>query len=301
MKLSKALSILLLCGWAILSAGIHDNAGSYGYQFLNISSDPVNLALGGRGIHASMDHNAFARQPAIGSVNSHRTLGASYLAWLDDTGYNNLYYSYSNIRSHFGINLRNLDYGSIEKRDDTGALIGYYHPSDLSLMANYAMRLSPSSYLGFNGGIMYQKIATASAIGFHTDLGYTWLPPVTDMHLSMAVRNLGISSKMDAAAPKLPISLEVDMGKKWDFEQVDLTLELGGIKTVDTDIKGVVGVQVGVMQMLSLRGAYKINYESQNLSAGIGIKINKLDLNYGWAGFQDGLNDVHSFGVAWRF
>lgn len=301
MKNSLTLMVLILMAVSALSAEIHPEAGFYGYKFLNVSSDPVNLALGGRGIHASMDNSAFLRQPAIGSVNSHRTLGASYMAWLDDTGYNNLYYSLSDRLTHFGVSLRNLDYGTLESRDETGALIGYYHPSDVSLMANYAYRLGPATYAGISGGVMYQKLGTASSYGVHSDLGFTILPPFTNSIFSFAVRNVGQSSKMNDVETRLPVTMEADLSKKWQLEQGSLIVELSGIKAVDADLKGVISTQLEVLEHISLRGAYKLNYDAEGLSAGLGIKIGKLDVNYGWADFNSQLDDVHSFGLSWKF
>ena len=109
-----------------LSAGIHPNAGEYGYQFLDISTNPVALALAGRGIHAGAELASFIRQPASAVLESHRSLGVSHSLWLADTKYNNLYYSYSNRKSHLGLALRGLDYSELEIRDDNGYLIGLY-------------------------------------------------------------------------------------------------------------------------------------------------------------------------------
>lgn len=301
MKIFKALLIMLIAGTSLLGARIHDQAGEYGFQFLNISADPINLALGGRGVQASLNHSSFIIQPATGSINSHRSLGASYMAWLDDTSLNSVTYGYSDRLSHFGISLRNLDYGSIENRDDTGALIGYYHPTDLSMMANYARRLGPTLYLGANGGVIYEKLSTASSYGVHADLGLSFLPPFKNSLLSFSVRNLGIASKMNQERVPLPVSFEMDLGKRWEFDQGAMILEYGAAKALDSGIRSVISTQVEVLDRLSLRGAYKFGADAQNLSAGIGININSLDLNYGWAHFDSGLDDVHSFGICWRF
>ncbi len=301
MKMYKLVLALLMLSATLLGADLHPDAGSYGFQFLNISSDPVSMALGGRGIHATMDQSAFIRQPAVGSVNSHRALGASHSPWLDDTSYNNLFYSYSTRLSHFGVAMRNLDYGELESRDETGALIGYYHPSDVSLMASYAYRLGPSTYVGVNGGIMYEKLSTASCYGIHVDWGLTVLPPFPNSMLSVSVRNVGDSSKMNEVPTRLPVSLEADLSKQWQIEQGSLIVELSAVKAVDAHLKGVVSTQLTILDRISLRGAYKINHDAEGLSAGLGVKVGMLDINYGWADFNSALDDVHSFGLTWNF
>lgn len=81
--------ILLILLISVLPCfGIHPDAGKYGYQFLNVQSDPAMVAMGGRGVHSLKDQTAFILQPAISVLQSHQNLGASYMMWLDDSVYN---------------------------------------------------------------------------------------------------------------------------------------------------------------------------------------------------------------------
>jgi hypothetical protein len=290
---------MLICGF--LTAGVHENAGNYGYKFLNISTNPIGLALGGRGIQAGENSAAFLNQPAIGAMNHHRTLAASHTFWLEDTKFSNVAYSFSNRRSHFGLALRNLDYGEIEARDDNGNLIGYYSPLDMSIMANYAYRMGPDLYVGFNGGLMYQKLNTDSSYGIHADAGFTYLPPFRDSRLSLSIRNLGTSSRMNDIRTDMPVTAEMDFSKKYSFETGAITIEASAIKAIDENWKGVVNSELDIMGRLFLRGAYKIGYDAESVSAGLGIRVGKINVDYGWAAFTRQLNDIHSFGISYSF
>lgn len=301
MKRYIYLIVIMLVTLGALHAGIHDNAGSYGYKFLNIPTNPVALALGSRGIHVNADYAAFINQPAIGSVESHRTLGVAHTAWLDDTRYNTLFYSLSDRKSHFGIAMRNLDYGELEARDDTGVLIGYYSPLDMSLMGNYAYRLGPATYFGVNLGVMYQKLNTDSSYGVHADAGVTILPPIKDSRLSMSLRNMGTSSAMNDIRTPMPTSIEIDFSKVYRFDESALTIETSAVKVLDADWKGVVSAEMDILGKAQLRGAYKINHDAESISAGIGIRIKSISIDYGWAAFTNQLNDIHSFGIGYRF
>lgn len=301
MKLFRIISLTILLNIALSCYAIHPEAGKYSYKFLDVHSDPAMMALGGRGVHALMDKSAFTLQPAVAAVKSHQNVGVSYMAWLDDSAYNQLYYSSSDRISHFGVSLRNLDYGSVESRDDTGTLLGYYHPQDLSFMANYAHRITPNIYLGSNMGLLYEKLGTASSLGFHSDLGFTYLPPINNSSLSLAVRNLGVATKINKKRSSLPISLDVDLGKSWELENLCIALDLSAVKAVDDYLKYSLASQVEIVDRLYLRGAYKLKQEPKALSAGVGIKLGNLDVDYAWAGFSSGLNDVHSFGIKWNF
>jgi hypothetical protein len=292
---------LLLMGIATLIADIHDNAGQYGYQFLDIGNNPVSLALAGRGISSSSNLASFLRQPASALTDSHRSLGANHMMWLEDTAYNAIHYSYSDRKKHFGLALRGLDYGELEIRDDNGVLIGYYSPLDIDLMANYALRVTPSLYAGLNAGIAYEKLDTDSSLGIHSDLGATWLPPIADTQMNLAVRNLGISSAMNEERTLFAPSLEIDISKRIDFTQTSLNLELGGTKAIDEHWKATVSAELTLFDMVMLRAGYKLNYDAEDLTAGLGLRWKRLGIDYGWASYSNHLNDVHSFGLSYFF
>jgi len=106
---------------------------------------------------------------------------------------------------------------------------------------------------------------------------------------------------MNEVPTRMPVSLEADLSKQWQIEQGSLIVELSAIKAVDAHLKGVVSTQLTVLDRIALRGAYKLNYDAEGLSAGLGVKVGKLDINYGWADFNSALDDVHSFGLSWNF
>jgi hypothetical protein len=221
--------------------------------------------------------------------------------WLADTQANMISYSYSRKIDHFGIAIRNLDYGDIENRDDMGIMIGSYHPIDIDATANYARRLSPNFYTGVNLGVLYQKLNTASSLALHSDLGFCYLPPVKNTKISLAVRDLGVANKTDDERVKLPTSFEMDINK--GFLLADQQIFLGGsaIQTLDEDLKGSINLEGNLFQIFSIRGGYLLGYDAQDFSAGFGVKYKNISVDYGYGAFNSELNDVHSFGVTYRF
>ena len=300
-KTALILSLIMLFS-VFLNADIHHNAGKYGYQFLDISTNPISLSLAGRGISSSSQLSSFLRQPASSTIEAHRSIGASHIIWLADTSCDNLYYSWSNHKSHFGLAFRSLNYGELEIRDDNGMLIGHYSPLDIDLLGNYAMRLAPSLYAGVNVGIAYEKLDTDSSLGLHSDLGVAWLPPIAGTQCDLTIRNLGISSEMDEESTLFAPSLEMDLSKKINYQNTDITFELSGMKAVDENWKAAISSEIALFQrLLALRVGYKINYDAENLTAGLGLNWKNLSVDYGWASFSDHLNNVHSFGISYHF
>jgi len=294
-------TLCLLTTITLLPAEIHDNAGQYGYKFLSVPYGPVSLALASRGAHSSSNATAFIVQPAAVCELDQRIIAVSHSPWLVDTQANCLAYSYARKTSHFGVVLRNLDYGDIENRDDTGYLIGYYNPLDVDVMANYSRRYSPSLYFGMNLGVLYQKLDTATSLGLHSDLGVSWLPPLKGAKLSLAARNLGYASKTNTERLDFPLSLEADYSYKLTIADQQLGLMSSLIKPVDGDLRGSFGAELTMYELFTLRGGYKLNYSAENLSAGFGVNYKGIGIDYGYAAFEDDLNSVHSFGIKYNF
>ena len=293
--------IVALAALSALPAGINIHAGEFGYQFLDISSNPIAMSLAGRGIGSGSDLAAFLRQPSASALSSHRALGASHVRWLEDTAANNIYYSVSDRKTHFGLALRTLDYGVLEIRDENGELIGSYSPLNVDLMGNYALRVTPSLYAGINAGIAYEKLNTDSSYGIHSDLGFTWLTPLQNTKFNLAVRNLGLSSAMNEERTLFPISLEMDLSKKIELGENSLGFELSGIKAIDENWKGAVSAEFNLFGLALLRAGYKINHDAEDLTAGLGLRWKRIGIDYGWASFSSQLSDVHSLGLSYHF
>lgn len=300
MKYTTLILFLLLVLGSLFANASEDTA-LYGYKFLNVPSGPINLALANRGVHSSGNASAFILQPAAACETDQRILSISSTPWLADTNANTLAYSYGKKLSHFGIALRNLDYGEIENRDDTGFLIGHYNPIDIDIIANYSYRMSPSLYFGFNLGALYQKLNTATSLGVHSDFGFSMLPPLKGTKLSAVVRNIGQSTKTNEVKVRFPTSFEADLTKKLPIGEQELQLGFSVIDVAGEDMKSSINAELELFSILSLRSGYKINQDAQNLSAGIGISYRRISVDYGFAAFSDGLNDVHSFGLTYNF
>jgi hypothetical protein len=293
------LCLLLILG--NLNAEMQGEVSQYGYKFLNVPSGPISLALASRGVHSTGNAAAFILQPAAACEADQRILTLTTSPWLADTSANCLAYSYAKRVSHFGIALRNLDYGEIENRDDTGFLIGNYTPLDIDLLLNYSYRMSPYLYFGFNFGGLYQKLNTATSLGAHGDFGFSMMPPFAGTKLSATIRNVGQATKTNEEKVRFPTSAEADFSKQLKVGENDLMLGLSGIKVAGEEIKGSLSAELELFKLLSLRGGYKLNYAAENISAGFGLAYRRLRVDYGYAAFTDGLNDVHSLGVAYQF
>lgn len=285
-----------------IMAGIHPSSGEYGFKFLNIPTSPVSTALASRGVHS--DHNSLGwlLQPAaIGNSSRVKNFNFTQQFWLGESSYNSFAYVSANRKAHTALAVRNLNYGKIEARDESGQFIGYYEPVDMAVTANHSRRLGTSLYLGANLSVAYEKLDTASALALSTDLGISYLPAIKDSKLSFAVRNLGFSGKMENERISMPLSFELDFSKGLEIKDQYLNLEAALVKPMDDYILYSLGAELELIDMFVLRSGYRLNGDWQGITAGLGLNISNFEIDYGFARNGKGAGDVHNIGIGYHF
>jgi len=285
----------------MVMTAINPNAGEYGFQFLQIPISPVATALAGNGIYANAYSGAFIFNPAANLMDERFSLSMQHTLWLVDTNSSQIVYSKGNRNRHFGLVGRILDYGQLDTYDDTATLIGNYHPMDANIMVNFAYRILPDHMLGINAGVVYEKLDTASSYGISTDLGYMFLPPITNSVFFASIRNIGKTSKMENESIKLPFTYETGLGYTLPLNENKLAMQLAMDKPVDDDIRFTASAEFDFLQVIALRLGYKGNHAEEGITAGIGLNWQNLNVDYGWTSFSDRLNDTHSFGITYNF
>jgi len=280
---------------------INSNAGEFGFQFLQIPVNPIAAALAGNGIYGNNYSGAYLYNPAANLMDERFSLSLQHTIWLTDTNCTQIIYSNGNRNKHFGLTARILDYGEIEKRDDTSLVIGYYHPLDANLLVNFALRPFPDHLVGINAGLLYEKLDTASSYGLNTDLGYVFLPPITNSILFASMRNIGFTSEMDEESIKLPFTYEAGIGYAYPLEDYRISGQLALNKATDTKMRITAATELSLWQIMMLRLGYKYNHDEEGLTAGVGFNWQNINVDYGWTQFSDRLNDTHSFGITYNF
>ena len=293
------LMILIMVLTVLLTA---ETSGEYGFQMLKISAGATLSAQGGIGAFFSNDAYGFIQNPAAGLLKRKRVFSLSQNYWIFDTTINSGAYAYSNGKKSFGFGYRYLDYGKIDSTDDTGLSIGVFHPMDLVISTNFGYRLTPDHYAGVNVNLLYEKIDTSSSFGFTLDLGYTYLTPIKDMFISAALKHLGKTSAMDKDVIDLPITGELYVVKNFQLVSKNFSTELKAVKYIDDDeFKAVWGIKAEINRTFNLKFGYKFNYDSEDISAGFGINLKKISLDYAYIPFDYEIDDVHIMGLTYRF
>ena len=300
LKINRILMILIILGLTVVLSA--ETSGEYGFQLLKIASGPEGAAQAGTGSFSSGEAYAFMINPTAGLFAEQRTISVAQNYWIFDTKLNSAGYINTNGKSSFGVAYRYLDYGKLENRTDTGELIGEFHPMDLIFSLNFGYRIKPNQYAGINVNALYEKIDTASSYGYTFDLGYTYLSFLQGQKFSAAIKNLGQTSAMENETVDLPISFELGIIQNFDINTIKLFSEIKMIKHIDDDeFRAVLGTKVELNRILDIKLGYKLNFDAESFTAGFGINLKKIALDYAYVPFEYNVDDVHVIGLSYKF
>ena len=298
MKKINLILILLLISISVYA----ETSGEYGFQMLRIVSGADIAALGGTGALFSRNAFGFLQNPAANLITRNQVISMTQNYWIFDTTLNSLAYTNSTGKTSVSFGYRYLNYGEIDSRDETGTIIGEFHPMDISLSVNFAYRINPDHYIGMNLNGIYEKIDTASSLGAAFDLGYIYLTNLRNLKLMAAVKHLGLTSKMKEESIDLPITAEFSLVEEFQLKTIKFLAEAKAVKYFDDDkMRAVLGVAIRPVEKLDLRLGYKFNYDAEDLSLGIGINLKKISIDYAYIPFQYEINDVHMIGINYKF
>ncbi|MBN2460239.1 MAG: PorV/PorQ family protein [Candidatus Cloacimonetes bacterium] len=298
--MKKTINLLLLLVFtAVLSA---EAKGEYGFKMLTIDTGAAIAALGGTGAFSTQDAFAPLSNPSASLLNQGKTISVTQNYWIFDTSLTSIGYVSSTGNKAMGIYLRQLDYGKFQERDDSGELIGEFHPIDLVMTLNVSYRIKPDHYLGADVSALYEKIDNASSLGGAISIGYVYFTPLRGIKVAAALKHLGYTSTMNEENIKLPVNGELSLIKDWEFEICNIAAEIKAMQNIDDEqVKAVIGLNSVLYDRLSLRLAYRLNYDAEDFSAGLGFRFRNFQLDYAYIPFDFEIEDVHIIGLSYHF
>ncbi|MCD4651937.1 MAG: PorV/PorQ family protein [Candidatus Cloacimonetes bacterium] len=312
---SKLVWILLLM---LISSlwGIHDDAGTSGFNFLKMNFSTRAAAMGNAYTGLSNDADGVFFNPA-GLVRTTRMeLATTYLNYFE--GYNGGSLAFvlpveKNIRLATFIQF--LTTSDIEKTlvDAAGNYAGTdgtFGSTDFVVGLSYARVLNDVLYLGSNLKFISETIDDNNAVAIAGDISLMHRTTNDDLMLGASLRNVGkqLTYFTDAEyAEGLPTVAEVGFSYH-PLEQLYANLDI--CKPLTSDIYGKLGVEYKVHRLLSLRGGYKTNAADWKLggdydwlsgvSMGFGVCWKSYMIDYAAVSYGD-LGLVNQFSIKYLF
>lgn len=297
-----------------------NRAGQSGWQFLKINSDPIQAAMGGAFTAIARGNaNAVFGNPAslvdIGKMD----LQMNSVSWIADIQHSSAAVAKAvGGIGVFAVSIAYLDYGDIPETvnqltpagDRTQAVVtgDYFSASDLAVGISFAKKITDRLSLGGNLRWIRESIAELSMSNWSLDIGTMYYTGFRSLRLAIVARNfgpdshlLGWSEEYQSEPVDVRMPIDVRLGMAMDFFAGEqrlhrMTVVVEGDHPNDGAEKVHLGVDYSFMEMFALRGGYRLNYDVQGLTLGLGLRYSLSQysgqVNYAYVDFGE-LKQVH--------
>ena len=301
--MKKKIILLSLFVFVItLTSFASDAPEKYGFQILKIGLSARNAGKANAVIASPGDASILWSNPAAVQISPSSNFCFNHNGYIFDNNIENASLIVRNGKSSWGLSLTYLDYGMIPKTDEHAVIIGEFHPQDIVSCYTYARRITPSISLGANIKFIYEKIDTDASYGFGFDLGAIYDSFIKGLNFGMVLQNVGKSSKLIKESISFPLVMKLGSQYLWEVNAQNVLTFSGELAKFSSEsVKANLGFEYGFSDMIFSRLGYKINYDEQNVTAGIGIKLNDFNFDYAFTPYQNDIGTAHRFSVSYNF
>jgi len=309
------------------------DTGVSGFPFLKIDVENRSAAMGGTQLSTAATAMAVFTNPAVMARTNGLHAATGMTNWIADIRQFNGAVTYSSSAlGTFGISGVWMDYGSFTRRYATeasggGFIDGGYQEGGSFSVAEYALGLvyarpmtqhwQVGAHLKYAGqrlpaaiggvGTMDDQTRDRSRNGLLLDVGTVYYPGFHDLRFGVSMKNMqsGANSP-DYGFQDLPMALSI--GGAMDLFQLfgppksnHLTFAFDWLKEPDYQAAQHMGLELGLVNRLFLRGGYRFNDTTERLTAGFGINLglNDVDMivDYSYSSFGTTFGSVHRIAI----
>ncbi len=303
-------------------------AGQSGWQFLKINGDPIQASMGGAYTAISRGNaNAVFGNPASLVDVEKNDLQFNSVSWIADIRHSSAVVAKDLKRiGVFAISVTYMDYGDIPETvnqltpagDRTQAVLtgDYFTAGDLAVGISYAKKVTDRLSLGGNLRWIRESIAELNMNSWSLDIGTMYYTGFRSLRLAIVARNfgpdshlLGWSEEYQSEPVDVRMPIDVRLGMAMDFFDGEdsphrMTVVLEGDHPNDGTEKIHLGLDYSFLKMFTLRGGYRLNYDVQGLTFGLGLLYSisqyQGQVNYAYVDFGE-LKQVHMISVGFSF
>lgn len=285
------------------------------FQILRAISSARGAALAGCMVSMTNDPSAVFYNPATISTVENKRLNVTFFKHELDINSGNIAY----VREFeeigvlaAGINFTN--YGSFDYADDQGNRDGRtFSANDLSFGLSYSNMLDSNLYWGATAKFVFFTLEEVSASAFAVDAGLLYRLKDDRTNIGISVLHVGTQlSKMNGYDEALPLDIRAGVNHRlrglpllinFTFHHLGDSQDNFFDKFQNFAVGGEIYLGRFIMARLGYDNAVR-NYASvgskkglSGFSAGIGIKIDELNFDYGFARYGSAAN-LHRFSIA---
>lgn len=290
-------------------------------QFLKLEMGARAIAMGTAYTAIAGDPNCIFYNPAGTAFIDGLALVFNHSQWLADISYQSSVISYNTGRfGTFSLDYIAVNYGTFERTIvDAHAWEGYqslgtFDVGEYAVGIGYATQITDRFFIGGQVKYAYQKLGTSTiweyaGSEFEAEIDVDNKTDVVaydfGTYYNSGFKNLCIGMAVQNFANK-PIPLNFRFGFAIDLDQIffpdwennRFTVAYDVIHPRDYSERMQFGMEYQYKKLFTIRSGYKLNYDEQGLTGGIGVNLNYQNLKLA---FDYAITDFGILGMVQRF
>lgn len=297
--MKKFIVILIL----ISSQVIAQSAGNTGLSFLKFGFGARNTAMGDVGNSVSNDLTALHYNPSRLYHSDKNEVIFTHNAWIQDVNSEMFGIKTFLWDIPFAVGFNVTSISDIEVRLNPGEPISKFNANYFYGSLSTAYKIDDGFTVGASLKYLYEGLLNDESTGFGFDFGVSYFLPFEGLSLSAVVRNIGSMNELRNQSTRLPSEIRVGSSYNFKLDDYKLDFVLAGEyqKYFDADDHLNFGFEVLYDNLIALRGGYQTNYESRDLTAGIGLMWGNLKFDYSYIPFSLGIGSANLFSLGFKF
>ena len=205
----------------------------------------------------------------------------------------------------FGFMFTGLYMDDMPRYDDTGSSspLGQFGAYDVAVGVAYGRYIVPNVSVGISIKPVYERIDELSVSALAFDAGIYHVSRIKGVKLAATVANLGAPVKYQEQEFALPRYARLGASYEREVPRIDgrVLFTFDAMFPNDDGVREHIGGEYSYKRMVALRAGYKIGYDSQGATFGLGVVYHDIGLDYAFLAVSNDLGDSHRFGLNFSF
>ncbi len=272
-----------------------------GLDFLRLGVGVRACGMGEAFVAVANDASAHFWNPAgLGSL-SKLTVMFTHAEWLFETRFEGINSAMPFKFGTFAPYFMYLSSGQIEETDEFGRETGTYENYDLAAGIGYGIQPEQGLHFGFGAKFFQEKLQNYSASGISLGIGVLYRSPI-GISFGLSGMNIGKGTKFIDVRNNQPLIIRFGIAYQGSIQPINIIPALDFV--YDRTFKINFGGEIMMLNVLTLRGGYRIGLRQQCFTIGSGISVpvqsRKIYIDYALTGLAE-LGGGHRFSLAFDF
>lgn len=275
--------------------------GEAGFAFLKLGVGARAMGMGSAYVAVADDPTALHWNPAgLASFHQGVQVTAMHNEWIEDFRQEYVAAALPAGPGTLGASFTGFYTSELERRDDTGVLIGHFGYNDIAATLGYGAKLAAGADGGLAVRYVRESIAEESASSIAFDAGGRYRVGTSGLSLGAAVQNVGGQAKFVDESFPLPLTIRAGAAYGRPLAKLQGTglLSTEYRKARGEDGRFHIGGEFAYHEWLAFRAGAKFGYDDQDMSFGLGITRGKIRFDYALLPIGANLGSSHLFSVS---